>query len=149
MARTIGPLVVVVVKQSVSGKDHWSSGCCFCEAVSEWMQYQHDWGFEVSRVMRKPAFSKCENKGADQLHNYCAADQHLCFCYIDSTIPLLPKSEISSLYCSSHLLGFVSDLVRNSEYRFSRDAAQVVVSVSKRDPKSVVMKPVTKVVSWS
>ena len=30
-----------------------------------------------------------------------AVDQHLCFCYIDSTNPLLPKSEISSLYPSS------------------------------------------------
>ena len=27
----------------------------------------------------------------------CAADQRLCFRYTDSTIPLLPKSEISSL----------------------------------------------------
>ena len=34
-------------------------------------------------VMRKPAF--------------CTADQCLCFHYIDSTIPLLSKSEISSL----------------------------------------------------
>ena len=35
----------------------------------------------------------CENKGADQLRGY-AADQGLCFRYIDSTIPLLCKSEI-------------------------------------------------------
>ena len=28
------------------------------------------------------------------------ADQRLCFRYIDSTIPLLPKSKISSLYGS-------------------------------------------------
>ena len=94
--------------------------------------------------MRKPAFSKCENKGEDQLHNYCATDEHLCFCYIDSTIPLLPDQKFQA---SSHHLRFVSDLVRNSENRFSRDAAQVVASVSKRDPQSVVMKPVTKVVS--
>ena len=46
--------------------------------------------------MRKPAFSVCENKGADQLHGNRTADQHLYFRYIDSTIPLLPKSEISS-----------------------------------------------------
>ena len=31
----------------------------------------------------------------------CAADQHLLFCYIDSRIPLRPKSEISSLLPSS------------------------------------------------
>ena len=52
--------------------------------------------------MRKPDFYICKNKAADQLcGNYRTADQHLCFRYIDSTIPLLPKSEISSLYPSS------------------------------------------------
>ena len=40
--------------------------------------------------MRKPAFCICENKGADQLHSNCAADQRLCFRYIASTITLLP-----------------------------------------------------------
>ena len=38
----------------------------------------------------------CENKGADQLRGNLKADQRLCFRYIDSTIPLLPKPEISS-----------------------------------------------------
>ena len=42
--------------------------------------------------------------------NYRAADQHLCFLYIDSTIPLPPKSK------SSHLLWIV-----NPEDRFCRD----------------------------
>ena len=51
--------------------------------------------------MRKPAFCKCENKDADQLRSNCTADQRLCFRYIDSTIPLLSKSEILSLYPSS------------------------------------------------
>ena len=51
--------------------------------------------------MRKPAFGICENKIADQLYGYPTADQRLCFHYIDSTIPLLPKSEISSLQPSS------------------------------------------------
>ena len=51
----------------------------------------------VSRVMRKPAFYICENKSADQLRGNPEADQRLCFRYMDSTIPLLPKSEISSL----------------------------------------------------
>ena len=40
-------------------------------------------------------------KGADQLHINCAADQHVCLCYIDSTFTLLPKSEISRLLPSS------------------------------------------------
>ena len=39
----------------------------------------------------------CENKDADQLHRNREADQRLCFRYSDSTIPLLPKSKISSL----------------------------------------------------
>ena len=38
----------------------------------------------------------CNIKGTEQLHNYHAADQCLCFPYMDSKIPLLPKSEISS-----------------------------------------------------
>ena len=48
-------------------------------------------------LVRKPAFCICENKDADQLRGNREADQHLWFRYIDSTIPLLPKSEISSL----------------------------------------------------
>ena len=48
--------------------------------------------------MRKRTFCICENKDADQLR---VRDQRLCFRYIDSTIPLLSKSEISSLWPSS------------------------------------------------
>ena len=51
----------------------------------------------LSLVMRKPAFCICENKDADQLRGNREADQRLCFRYTDSTITLLPKSEISSL----------------------------------------------------
>ena len=47
--------------------------------------------------MRKPVFCICENKDADQLRGNREADQRLCFRYADSTIPLLSKSEISSL----------------------------------------------------
>ena len=47
--------------------------------------------------MRKPTFDICENKDADQLRGYPEADKRLCFRYIDSAIPLLSKSEISSL----------------------------------------------------
>ena len=54
-------------------------------------------GNTLSRVLRKPAFCICENKGADQLHSNCPADHGLCFRYIDTTIPLLPKSENSNL----------------------------------------------------
>ena len=53
--------------------------------------------FDVSLVRRKPDFCICENKDADQLRSNREADQRLCFRYTDSTIPLLPKYEISSL----------------------------------------------------
>ena len=43
----------------------------------------------MSCIMRKPAVGICESKGADQLHSYCAAEQLLCFRYIDSTITTL------------------------------------------------------------
>ena len=42
-------------------------------------------------------FCICENKDADQLRGNHEADQRLCFRYTDSSISLLPKSEISSL----------------------------------------------------
>ena len=51
----------------------------------------------MSLVMRKPDFCICENKDADQLRGNREADQRLCFRYTDSTIPLLSKSENSSL----------------------------------------------------
>ena len=52
---------------------------------------------DMSLVMRKPAFCICENKDPDQLCSNCPAYQRLYFLFTDSTIPLLPKSEISSL----------------------------------------------------
>ena len=55
----------------------------------------------LSLVVRKPAFCICENRDADQLRGDREADQRLCFRFTDSTIPLLPKSEISSLKPSS------------------------------------------------
>ena len=39
----------------------------------------------------------CEIKGADQLRGYRAANQRLCFRFIDSTFSLLPKSKNPSL----------------------------------------------------
>ena len=50
----------------------------------------------MSRVVRKSDFSICENKDADQLRGNREADQRLCFRYTYSTIPPLPKFEISS-----------------------------------------------------
>ena len=50
--------------------------------------------FDMSLIMRKPAFCICENKGAVQLGGNRAADQGLLLCYIDSTIP--PKFQASN-----------------------------------------------------
>ena len=78
--------------------------------------------------MRKPAFCICENKDADQLRGNREADQRLCFPYLDSTIPLLLKSEISSLLPSSVVVLYSSVCVRpggNTEDRFSRGMAQM------------------------
>ena len=47
----------------------------------------------MSRFMTKPALCIYESKGAVQLRSNHAADQGLCFRFID-TIPLLPKSKI-------------------------------------------------------
>ena len=51
----------------------------------------------MSRVVRNPAFCICESKDANQLRGDREADQLLCFRYMGSAIPLLSKSEISSL----------------------------------------------------
>ena len=77
--------------------------------------------------MRKPALCICENKCVDQLHGDCAADQCLCFCNIDGTIPLVPKSEISSLLPSSLA---IQPSLCNLENRFSHDADQLQLQVN-------------------
>ena len=51
---------------------------------------------KMSRLMGKPTICIGENKGADQLRGNREADQRLCFRYLDSTIPLLLDSKISS-----------------------------------------------------
>ena len=79
--------------------------------------------------MRKPAFGICENKDADQLRGTREADRRLCFRYIDTTMPLPSKPEISKLLailcgCTTR---FVSDLVGNPEDRFSHNEAHLIV----------------------
>ena len=49
----------------------------------------------------KPTICIGENKATDQLRGDREADQRLCFRYTDSTIPLLPKSEILSFWPAS------------------------------------------------
>ena len=72
----------------------------------------------------KPGFCICENKATDQLFVNCTTNQRLCFHYMDSTTPLLHKSEISShlaIFCDCTCTAwFVSDLVGNPEHRSLR-----------------------------
>ena len=81
--------------------------------------------------MRKPDFFICENKAADQLRGNREADQRLCFRYIASTIPLLPKSEISSL--QTYTVAVQPDLYRTwsetPEDRFSHNEAQLMTKL--------------------
>ena len=82
---------------------HWFShdAAHTCMLISTYVVHMHKASFlmikHMSRVMRKPTICICENKEADQLRGNHEADQRLCFRYTDSTIPLLPKSKISSL----------------------------------------------------
>ena len=85
----------------------------------------------LSRVVRKPNFCICVNKDADQLRSNCAADQRLCFTYIDSTISPLFKSKDDfkplAIVCDC-TARFVSDLVGNPEDRFSHNEAHLTTS---------------------
>ena len=78
----------------------------------------------MSRVVRKPAFCICENKGADQLRSYREADQRLCFRYMDSTIPLQNFKLLAIFYgCTAR---FVWGQVKNPENRFSHNKAHIM-----------------------
>ena len=55
----------------------------------------------MSHRVGNPTICIGEKKDADQLRSNFEADQRLCFRYTDSTIPLLSKSQISSLSPSS------------------------------------------------
>ena len=81
--------------------------------------------------MRQACFCICINKDADQLCSNCAADQRLCLRYMDSTIPLLSKSEMLSLLPTSMVVQLVSYLVRNPEDRFSQDEAHIMSQVAR------------------
>ena len=64
-----------------------------CAKMPLFLALSHD----LSLHMGKAAICIGENKGADQLRSNCEADQHLCFRYMDSMIPLLVKSKIFRL----------------------------------------------------
>ena len=69
----------------------------------------------LSRVMKKQRFCISEIKDTDQLRSNGEADLRLCFCYIDSTIPLLFKP--LAIFCSC-TAWFVSDQVGNQNVGF-------------------------------
>ena len=84
--------------------------------------------------MRKQDFSLCKNNGADQLcgnrtADYRTADQHLCFCNIDSTIPLTFKPLAIFCGCTGQLM---ADPDGNAVDRFSHDKAQFLISGIRR-----------------
>ena len=90
--------------------------------------------YHLNHVMRKTDFCLFENKGADQLHSKCEADQRLCFHYMKSTIPLLLKSEISSSYPSASIHMRLHGPVcighgRKPEDQFYRVAAHLCVEL--------------------
>ena len=69
--------------------------------------------------MRKPAFCICEKR---RKSGNRAADQRLCFRYIDSvTIHLLPNMKFQAVH--GFTAQFVSDLVGNTKDRFSHEIA--------------------------
>ena len=78
--------------------------------------------------MRKTDFCICENKDADQLRGNREADRCLCFRYTDSTIPLLPIYEITSLQPSSVAVqpGLCRTWSKTPEDRFSHNEAHIV-----------------------
>ena len=99
-----------------------------------WFDFQKNFGsagaiLQMSRAMRKPTTCICKNKNSDQLRSNCEADEHLCFCHTDSTIPLLSKSKISSPLPSYVLVQLVCvEPVRKPHCWFSHDAAHLEFS---------------------
>ena len=74
--------------QQISGErlqDHWSSGLCF---------------FSAFIIVEPDNTGHVDNHMSGHCSN-CTADQHLCFRYMASTIPLLSKAKNSSFRPSS------------------------------------------------
>ena len=78
--------------------------------------------------MRKPAFCICEKQRRRSARGNHEADQHFCFRYTHSTIPLLRKIrnfKPLTIFCGC-TAWFVSDQVGNPEDRFSHDEAHII-----------------------
>ena len=78
--------------------------------------------------MIKPALCICINKGTDQLCGIPTADQCLCFCYTDSTIPFFLNPNFQA---PCHPLWLYSPVCvgrgRKPLRQVSRDVAQIIV----------------------
>ena len=81
--------------------------------------------YRLSHVMGKPAFCICENKGADQLRGHHAADQCLCFCYIDSTLFYFIHMKFEASSCLLFLYSHVCVGPVYVRIVFSCDTAQL------------------------
>ena len=92
----------------------------------------------MSRRMGKPTFCIGENKGADQLRSNCEADQRLCFCYMDNTIPL--NFQPLTIFCDC-TARFVSDLVGTQIVGF---LTHRLILFSLSTEKQVLMKLTSK-----
>ena len=80
----------------MNAKFHWHYISVWCFFYRSYNHSNINGNFNFGRVMRKSAFCLCEKKSrrsAAQLKR--AADQRLYIRYIDSTNPLIPKSEIA------------------------------------------------------
>ena len=96
--------VVFFVGRTANASKKTFSTCSLCILVS-WcgsiLVENSDDRFSIAKTYEprreKIVFCICENKDTDQLRGNREVDQRLCFRYLNSTIPLLPKSKISSL----------------------------------------------------
>ena len=84
IAIVVGVIVLVVISAV-------AIICCCCTKRHKGLVYRQTRNGEKTNNLRMR-----KNKDADQLHRNREADQRLCFRYMDSTLPLLLKSDISS-----------------------------------------------------
>ena len=90
---------------------------------------------QINELCHEKTFRICKNKGADQRHSNCEADQHHCFRYTASIILLLSKSNLQPLaiFCACTARFVVT--VRKPHCWFSHAVAKIEnFSPVMRDP---------------
>ena len=99
--------------------------------------------YYMSPIMIKPAFCICENKCADQLCGNHAADQHLCFRYIDTHVVQCLYLLNKKFRAFSYLLWLYS-LVFSSPEPLGSQGELIVYPLSRRSyvirPSSTIFK---------